>query len=52
MNEKMQGAKDEIEGKGKEVVGKLGGDRGMEAEGKLQQVKGKIENKIGEVKDR
>lgn len=52
MKDKMQGTKDEIEGKGKEVIGKLGGDVGMEAEGKLQQVKGGVEKKIGEVKDR
>jgi hypothetical protein len=27
MKDKMQGTKDEIEGKGKEVIGKLGGER-------------------------
>lgn len=52
MKDKVQGDKDEIEGKAKEVVGKLGGDHVMEAEGKLQQVKGGVEKKIGDVKER
>lgn len=52
MKDKVQGEKDEIEGKAKEVVGKLGGDLGMEAEGKLQQVKGGVEKKIGDAKER
>jgi uncharacterized protein YjbJ (UPF0337 family) len=51
MKDKVQGAKDEIEGKGKEVIGKLGGDRGLEAEGKLQQIKGGVEKKIGDIKE-
>lgn len=52
MKDKLHGEKDEIEGKAKEVIGKVGGDRGMEAEGKLQQVKGGVEKKIGDLKDR
>lgn len=51
MQDKGQGEKDEIEGKSKEVIGKVGGDRVKEVEGKLQQGKGEIEEKI-EGKDR
>jgi uncharacterized protein YjbJ (UPF0337 family) len=50
MQDKINGEKDEVEGKGKEVVGKLGGDKSMEAEGKLQQGKGEVEEKIGDAK--
>lgn len=51
MEDKVQGEKDEIEGKAKEVIGELGGDRGTEADGKLQQVKGGVEKKIGDAKE-
>ena len=51
MKDQIRGQKDEIEGKGKEIVGKIGGDRDKEAEGKLQQLKGGVEKKIGELKE-
>ena len=51
VKDKVLGEKDEIEGKGKEIIGKLGGDRPTEVEGKLQQVKGGVEKKIGELKE-
>jgi uncharacterized protein YjbJ (UPF0337 family) len=42
----MAGTKDQIEGKAKEIKGKLTDDEATEAEGKAQQTKGKVENKV------
>jgi uncharacterized protein YjbJ (UPF0337 family) len=51
--------KDEIEGAGKQAkgaikdaVGGLTGDEKLQAEGKLDKVEGKVQSKVGEVKDR
>jgi len=38
-------------GKVKEVVGKVTGDSKTEAEGQADQVKGKVKNTIGGIKD-
>jgi uncharacterized protein YjbJ (UPF0337 family) len=38
-------------GKVKEVAGKVTGDSKAEAEGKADQVKGKVQNTIGGIKD-
>ena len=49
--------KDELEGmaegqgKVKEVAGKATGDTKTEAEGKADQVKGKVQNTVGGIKD-
>jgi len=43
---------DKIEGKSKEVVGKVGGDDELEAEGKTQHAKGTVEEKVDELKDK
>ena len=36
----------------KEVAGKLTGDAKLEGEGKADQVKGKVQNAIGGIKDK
>ncbi|WNF31421.1 CsbD family protein [Streptomyces sp. C11-1] len=43
---------DKLKGKGKEVVGKLTGDRRKEAEGKTDQVKGRAKEAMDEAGDR
>ncbi len=47
----MGGTWDETKGVIKENVGKISGDRSTEVSGKLDQVKGKLEKKIGQAKD-
>lgn len=42
---------DRIEGKAKEVAGKVTGDDELEAEGSTQHAKGKVEKKVEELKD-
>lgn len=42
---------DKIEGKSKEVVGKVSGDDELEAEGKTQHAKGTVEEKVDQLKD-
>jgi uncharacterized protein YjbJ (UPF0337 family) len=50
----MAGIKDQVEGKAKEIKGKITGDEETEAEGKVQQkvgqAKGKVSGKIDELK--
>jgi uncharacterized protein YjbJ (UPF0337 family) len=43
---------DKTKGKIKEVAGAATGDRSLEAEGKLDQAKGRIKGKFDEVKQR
>ena len=50
-NDRIEGAAENAGGKIKEGVGKLIGDSKLEAEGKVDQVKGKIKNTIGGIKD-
>ena len=40
-----------VKGKIKQVAGKAVGDRDLEAEGKAENVGGKVQEKIGEIKD-
>jgi len=42
---------DQAKGEVKEGVGKLTGDRETEASGKLDQAKGKFEDKVGQAKE-
>lgn len=51
-NEKWEGRGDQVTGKGKEVAGRVTGDKDTEAEGKGDQTKGKAKEKFGEVKDK
>ncbi|PZN93700.1 MAG: CsbD family protein [Alphaproteobacteria bacterium] len=49
--DRIDGIGNQAGGKIKEGVGKLVGDKKMETEGQAQQVKGKVENAAGGVKD-
>jgi uncharacterized protein YjbJ (UPF0337 family) len=48
--DKIKGVTEEIEGTVKKGVGRLAGDRGLEEEGKKDQLKGAVRKKVGEVK--
>ncbi len=50
-NEHVKGAAEKGEGKIKEVVGHVTGDRKLENEGKVDQVKGAVHTALGDVKD-
>ncbi len=50
-NEHVKGAAEKGEGKIKEVVGPVTGDRKLENEGKVYQVKGAVHTALGDVKD-
>lgn len=49
--DRIDGMANKAGGAIKEGFGKLVGDKKIEAEGKAQQVKGKIENAVGGAKD-
>ena len=42
---------DRVAGKAKETAGKVTGDKETETEGRLQNIEGKVAEKVGEVKD-
>jgi uncharacterized protein YjbJ (UPF0337 family) len=48
--DKIEGEKDDIKGKVKEGLGKLTGNRDLEAEGKDDQLEGAVRKKVGEIK--
>ena len=50
-HDRIEGAAKNIGGKIKEGFGKLVGDGKIEAEGKADQVEGKVQNTVGGVKD-
>jgi uncharacterized protein YjbJ (UPF0337 family) len=50
-HDRIEGAAKNIGGKIKEGVGKLTGDTKLQAEGKADQVEGKVQNAVGGVKD-
>ncbi|KQP45970.1 MAG: CsbD family protein [Brevundimonas sp.] len=50
-HDRIEGAAKNIGGKIKEGVGKLTGDTKMQAEGKADQVEGKVQNAVGGAKD-
>lgn len=50
-DDRIEGAARNVGGKIKEGVGKLVGDGKLEAEGKADQVKGRVQNTVGGVKD-
>jgi uncharacterized protein YjbJ (UPF0337 family) len=43
--------KDRVEGAAKQAVGKVVGDAELQAEGKADQVEGKLQNAVGGLKD-
>jgi uncharacterized protein YjbJ (UPF0337 family) len=50
-NDRIKGKTDEIAGKVKSKIGEMTGDRETQAEGIGQQIKGKVQNAFGKVKD-
>jgi uncharacterized protein YjbJ (UPF0337 family) len=52
MNEQhAKGAADKVAGKAKEVAGHVTGNKKLETEGKVDQVKGAVHNAAGDAKD-
>ena len=51
MNKSDSGLKEKVIGKGKEVEGKITGDKSREVQGKAQKAKGKIKDKAKKLKD-
>jgi uncharacterized protein YjbJ (UPF0337 family) len=49
--DRVEGAANNIGGKAKEAAGKVLGDEKLKAEGRSQQVAGKVQNAIGGAKD-
>ena len=49
--EHIKGAADKAKGAIKEAAGKLTGDKKLEAEGKLDKMKGEARDVVGDVKD-
>jgi uncharacterized protein YjbJ (UPF0337 family) len=50
-HDRIEGAAKNMGGKAKEFAGKITGDEKLKAEGKADQVSGKIQNAVGGVKD-
>jgi uncharacterized protein YjbJ (UPF0337 family) len=50
--DRVEGSAKNIGGKVKEGVGKVTGDEKLKREGQLDQVKGKVENAVGGMKDK
>ena len=51
-NDRIEGAAKNMGGKIKEGVGNVTGDEKLKAEGKAEQVEGKVQNTIGGIKER
>ena len=49
--DRIEGAAKNIGGKIKEGVGKVTGDEKLKAEGRADQVEGKVQNTVGGIKD-
>lgn len=49
--DRIQGSFEQAKGKVKEAAGKAAGDTKLETEGKADQIKGKVQNTIGGMKD-
>lgn len=50
-NDRIKGMGDQAKGSLKDAAGKLTGDTKLQAEGKMDKVKGKVENAVGGMKD-
>jgi uncharacterized protein YjbJ (UPF0337 family) len=48
--DKIQGTINDLAGKTKETVGEATDDKDLQAEGKGDQLKGKVQDKIGDIK--
>ena len=51
IQDKAEGKWHKVKGKIKQVAGKAVGNRDLEAEGQAENVDGKVQEKIGEIKD-
>jgi uncharacterized protein YjbJ (UPF0337 family) len=49
--DRVGGSAEQAKGKVKEIAGKVLGDSKLESEGKGDQIKGKVQNTIGGIKD-
>jgi uncharacterized protein YjbJ (UPF0337 family) len=49
--DRIAGSAKQVKGSVKETIGKAVGDAKLEAEGKSDQVEGKIQNAVGSLKD-
>ena len=49
--DRIQGSADQAKGAMKDAAGKVTGDQKLQAEGKAEKVKGKIESAVGGAKD-
>jgi uncharacterized protein YjbJ (UPF0337 family) len=49
--DRIKGSAEQAKGKAKEWAGKVTGDKKTEAEGKGEQLKGKVRNAVGGLKD-
>jgi len=50
--DRIEGSAKQLKGKVKQVIGKVVGDSKLQADGKADVVKGKIQNAVGGIKDR
>ena len=50
-SEHVKGAADDVKGAIKDTAGKITGDEKLQAEGKMDKVKGAAHNAVGDVKD-
>ena len=50
-HDRIEGAAKQVGGNIKEGVGKLTGDEKLQAEGRVEQVEGKVQNTVGGIKD-
>ena len=50
-NDRIKGMGDQAKGSMKDAAGKITGDTKLEAEGKLDKAKGKVESAVGGAKD-
>jgi len=50
--DRAKGTIDELKGRGKAAWGNVTGDQQMEAEGNADQIKGKVERGMGDLKDK
>ena len=50
-HDRIEGAAKNIGGKIKEAAGKVTGDEKLKAEGRTDQVEGKVQNTVGGIKD-
>jgi uncharacterized protein YjbJ (UPF0337 family) len=49
--DQVEGAGNQVKGAIKDAAGKLSGDVGLEAEGKMDKAKGQVQSAVGNVKD-